>query len=39
LNCHYCELLCPEFAIYSVAADLTTEEHGGSLKSKKKTIE
>jgi 2-oxoglutarate ferredoxin oxidoreductase subunit delta len=19
LNCHYCELLCPEFAIYSVA--------------------
>jgi 2-oxoglutarate ferredoxin oxidoreductase subunit delta len=20
LNCHYCELLCPEFAIFSVAA-------------------
>ncbi len=21
LDCHYCELLCPEFAIFSVAAD------------------
>jgi 2-oxoglutarate ferredoxin oxidoreductase subunit delta len=21
LNCHYCELLCPEFAIFSIAAD------------------
>jgi 2-oxoglutarate ferredoxin oxidoreductase subunit delta len=21
LNCHYCELLCPEFAIFSVASD------------------
>jgi 2-oxoglutarate ferredoxin oxidoreductase subunit delta len=21
LNCHYCELLCPEFAIFSMAAE------------------
>ena len=32
LNCHYCELLCPEFAIFSVAADLTTENHGDTLE-------
>lgn len=25
LNCHYCELLCPEFAIFSVAADGETD--------------
>ncbi|MFH1155673.1 MAG: 4Fe-4S dicluster domain-containing protein [Pseudomonadota bacterium] len=21
LNCHYCELLCPEFAIFSIASE------------------
>jgi len=21
VNCHYCEIICPEFAIYSVAVD------------------
>lgn len=26
LNCHYCELLCPEFAIFSVADEPGTEK-------------
>jgi 2-oxoglutarate ferredoxin oxidoreductase subunit delta len=21
VNCHYCEIICPEFAIYSLEAD------------------
>jgi len=25
VNCHYCEIICPEFAIYSVEADLSLE--------------
>lgn len=30
VNCHYCEIICPEFAIYSVEA--STEQAPGSEK-------
>jgi 2-oxoglutarate ferredoxin oxidoreductase subunit delta len=27
VNCHFCEALCPEFAIYSVEISEATERH------------
>ncbi len=27
LNCHYCEIICPEFAIYSVEVSYETTEN------------
>lgn len=26
VNCHYCEIICPEFAIYSVEAPLSNQQ-------------
>lgn len=29
VNCHYCEIVCPEFAIYSVEMPQEADEGGG----------
>jgi 2-oxoglutarate ferredoxin oxidoreductase subunit delta len=35
LNCHYCEIICPEFAIYSVEVSC---ENGSEVRSQKSEI-
>jgi len=43
VNCHYCEIICPEFAIYSIEAvdpgidEMTNEGNGDEIRRRKGT--